>query len=121
MSNNFLQLHIFVYVLCVQTEDGQSIGDPTDEGMEADEDYFQGVQADERGADEFVWPQRTTVDVVGAVQDAYARVYDLHNGAQQPGQIPQPEMEPEDIVKYMAPIMRSWSEIRTSQSMKVAG
>lgn len=78
-------------------------GDPTDEGMEADEDYFQGMQDDERGADEFVWPQRTTVDVVGAVQDAYARVDDLHNGVQQPGQIPRPEMEPEDDCEIYGP------------------
>lgn len=89
--------------MCVQTEDGQSIGDPTDEGMEANENYFQGVEADERGADEFVWPERTIVDVVGAVQDAYARVDDLHNVAQQPRQNAQPEMEPEDDYEIYGP------------------
>ena len=67
----------------MQTESGQGIRGPTTEGLEEEEEYFEGVEVDEGGPGEFVWPQRTNVDVGAAIHDAYARVDDLHESMQQ--------------------------------------
>ena len=40
----------------MQTESGQGIRGPTDEGLGEEDDYFQGVEMDEGGPGEFVWP-----------------------------------------------------------------
>ncbi len=51
----------------MQTEDGRSVGCPTDEGFGEGEEYFNGVHVGDRGADDFVWPDRSAVDVAAAV------------------------------------------------------
>jgi len=43
-------------MLFVRIEDGHSIQGPTIEGLEEGENYFQGLEADERGPQEFIWP-----------------------------------------------------------------
>jgi len=64
--------------------------------MPAGEDYFKGVDDSRRGPHDFVWPQRTVVDVGAAVQDAYARVDSLHDDMQHTQGILQEEGEEDD-------------------------
>lgn len=80
----------------VQAEDGQSIRDPTDEGLQEGEDYFQGMEDDCRGPHEFVWLERTTIDIDAAVQDAFTRADHLHDEMQQRQGCEEEHMEAEE-------------------------
>ena len=82
----------------MQAEDGSSIQDPADEGLQNGEDYFRRVEADQVGPDPFVWPDKTNVDVAAVVRNAYARVDNLHDDVQRGEDMlgPDPELE-EDV------------------------